>query len=381
MTLTPAMTPRQSERYSRHVLLPEVGVEGQQKLLASKVAVVGAGGLGSPCSLYLAAAGVGTLGLIDGDRVDLSNLQRQVLHYEEDLGRPKTESAARTLHNINPDVRVVQHQTVLSSANAFEILRDYDVVVNGCDNFPTRYLINDACVMLRKPLVDASILRFEGQATVYLPDHGCYRCLFPEPPPPGSVPSCAEGGIIGALAGYMGTLQAIETIKVLLGIGRPLSDRLLLYNALTAEHRLLKRHRDRNCPVCGPNPSITALIDYYQFCGVPDPAKEALVHVNEIQPEEAQRDLQSRPEIQLVDVREPDEYAKYHVPGARLIPLGEIADRAGELDKNRPVYTICARGVRSMKGARALKEQGFEDVTSIATGTEGWKEQGLPLES
>lgn len=371
----------EAERYSRHVLLPEVGAEGQRRLLDSRVAIVGAGGLGSPCSMYLAAAGVGTLGLIDGDLVDLSNLQRQVLHSEADLGRPKTESGAEALARLNPGVRVVRHQVVLSSANALEILAGYDVVVNGCDNFPTRYLLSDACVLLRKPLVDASILRFEGQAAVYLPGQGCYRCLFPEPPPPGMVPSCAEGGVLGALPGLMGSLQALETVKVLLGVGRPLSDRLLLFNALTCEHRVLKRHRDPACPACGDHPTLTRLIDYYQFCGVPDPAKEEKMKVPEIQPQEAFHQLQSRPEIQLVDVREPDEFRQYHAVGARHIPLGEVGKRAAELDSSRPVYTICARGKRSLSGAEVLLRKGFTDVTSIAEGTEGWKEKGLPLES
>ncbi|HXE73954.1 MAG TPA: ThiF family adenylyltransferase, partial [Candidatus Nitrosotenuis sp.] len=321
------------------------------------------------------------LGIVDGDRVDLSNLQRQVLHYESDIGRPKTESAERTLKNINPDVRIVQHNTVLSSANALEILRDYDLVINGCDNFPTRYLLNDACVMLGKPLVDASILRFEGQATVFFPGRGCYRCLFPEPPPPGLVPSCAEGGIIGALAGYMGTLQAIEAIKVLLGIGKPLTDRLLLYNALTGEHRTLKRFRDPHCPVCGDHPTLTRLIDYYQFCGVPHPESTgSAVQIPEVLPREAYEILKKRPEIQLVDVREPWEYAQGHAPGARLIPLGEVEQRAGELDRNRPVFTICARGKRSMKAAQILARLGFTDVTSIDQGTAGWIEEGLPVE-
>ncbi|MBI3929320.1 MAG: molybdopterin-synthase adenylyltransferase MoeB [Armatimonadetes bacterium] len=371
------------ERYSRHTLLPEVGIEGQQKLLASRVAVVGAGGLGSPCSLYLAAAGVGTLGIIDGDVVDLSNLQRQVLHYESDIGRPKTVSAKRTLLNINPDVCVIEHQEILSSANVMDILGDYDVVVNGCDNFPTRYLINDACVMLEKPLVDASILRFEGQATVFMPGKGCYRCLFPEPPPPGSVPSCAEGGIIGALAGIMGTLQAIETVKVLLGIGEPLSGRLLLYNALRGEHRYVNRRRDPDCPVCGDHPTITELIDYHQFCGLPQPGAEpaeAELSIPELAPEEAYGELQRRAEVQLVDVREPWEYEKGHLPGARLIPLGEVEQRAGELDPSRPVFAVCARGGRSMKAAQKLKARGFE-VTNIAEGTMGWINAGLPIES
>src|SRR2546425_1214803 len=264
MTLTarpgPLLTKEQMERYSRQTILEEVGLQGQRKLLDSKVLVVGAGGLGSPVAIYLAAAGVGTLGIVDGDRVDLSNLHRQIMHFTHDIGRPKTQSARRTLEDLNPDVTVIPHQTVLTSENAFEIISDYDVVINGSDNFPTRYLVNDACVMLHKPLVDASILKWEGQATVFSPGHGCYRCLFPTPPPPGTVPSCAEGGIIGALAGYMGTLQAIEAIKILLDKGETLANRLLIYDALIGEVRTVRWNRNPDCPVCGDQPTITALI-------------------------------------------------------------------------------------------------------------------------
>jgi len=263
------MTPEQVRRYSRHLILPEVGGSGQRKLLASKVAVVGAGGLGSPAALYLAAAGVGTLGIVDFDTVDLSNLQRQILHHGRDVGRPKVESAVDTLRDINPDVRVVPHRVVLSSENAREILAPYDVVVNGSDNFPTRYLVNDACVLLRKPLVDGSVFKFEGQATVYLPGQGCYRCLYPAPPPPGLVPSCAEAGVLGALCGVIACIQGIETLKLLLGLGDPLAGRLLFFDALAMEFREVKTRRDPACPVCGEHPSVTELIDYHQFCGVP----------------------------------------------------------------------------------------------------------------
>ncbi|HXF83499.1 MAG TPA: molybdopterin-synthase adenylyltransferase MoeB, partial [bacterium] len=263
----PLLSDEQMERYSRQIILEELGVAGQRRLLESKVLIVGAGGLGSPAALYLAAAGVGTLGIVDGDRVDLTNLQRQVLHYTHDVGRPKTQSARRTLEDINPDITVRTYQTVLASDNALDIIRDYDVVVNGSDNFPTRYLVNDATVFLGKPLIDASILKWEGQATTFLPGRGCYRCLFPTPPPPGAVPSCAEGGIIGAVAGFMGTLQALEAIKVLLGRGDTLANRLLIFDALSGEIRTLRWNRNPSCPVCGEQPTITALIDYEAFCG------------------------------------------------------------------------------------------------------------------
>ncbi len=266
-------TDDQIYRYSRHIIMPDVGGTGQRKLLGARVLVVGAGGLGSPAAMYLAAAGVGTLGLVDFDRVDLSNLQRQLLHHTKDIGRPKLDSAAETLNSLNPDVKVVKHPVVLTSANVMDVIRDYDIVVNGTDNFPTRYLVNDACVFASKPLVDGSIFMFEGQVTVFDAQRGpCYRCLFPAPPPPGEVPSCQEAGVLGVLPGVIGSLQAVETIKLILGIGDPLIGRLLLFDALGMEFRELKIDRDPHCPVCGPDPTITELIDYEQFCGVPFPA-------------------------------------------------------------------------------------------------------------
>jgi adenylyltransferase/sulfurtransferase len=263
------MTPEQVRRYSRHVILPEVGGRGQRKLLASKVAVIGAGGLGSPAALYLAAAGVGTLGIVDFDTVDLSNLQRQILHHGHDVGRPKVESAADTIRDINPDVTVIPHRVALSSGNAREILAPYDVIVNGTDNFPTRYLVNDACVLMGKPMVDGSIFKFEGQSTLFLPGKGCYRCLYPAPPPPGLVPGCSEAGVLGVLCGVIASIQGIETIKLLLGLGDPLAGRLLFFDALAMEFREVKIRRDPNCPVCGDHPTVTELIDYHEFCGVP----------------------------------------------------------------------------------------------------------------
>lgn len=265
----PSFTEDQIMRYSRHIILPQVGGKGQRKLLQAKVLLIGAGGLGSPTALYLAAAGVGTLGIVDFDTVDLSNLQRQILHHTHDLGRPKVVSAAETLGDLNPDVRVIQHREPITSENALDIIKDYDIVVNGCDNFPTRYLVNDACVFLNKPMVDGSIFIFEGQTTVFLPGKGCYRCLFPTPPPPGMVPSCAEAGVLGVLPGVIGVIQAIETIKLILGIGESLAGRLLLFDALTMEFRQVRLRRDPNCPVCGDNPTIRELIDYEEFCGVP----------------------------------------------------------------------------------------------------------------
>lgn len=370
------MTPAQLARYERHLALPELGVEGQEKLLASRVLIVGAGGLGSPAALYLAAAGVGRIGLVDGDRVDLSNLQRQILHSDATLGELKTASGRLALQRVNPEVMVEEHPVRLSSANARDIVSGYDLVVNGCDNFPTRYLLNDVCVWLGKPLVDASILRFEAQATVYLAGQGCYRCLFPEPPPPGLVPSCAEGGILGALAGTLGSLQAVETVKVLLGIGRPLSDRLLLFDALGGEWRSLRRKRDPGCPVCGDRPTIFEPIDYEQFCGL----KEEKMF-KEVQPEEASQLLSQNTAIQFVDVREPHEWAKVHAVGVTLIPLGDLPGRLDELDRSRPVVAICARGGRSAKACQILESAGFTDVTNVAEGTTGWVEAGLPTES
>jgi adenylyltransferase/sulfurtransferase len=263
------MTEEQIRRYSRHLILPEVGGAGQRKLLSSRVLLIGAGGLGSPIALYLAAAGVGTLGIVDFDVVDLSNLQRQILHHSHDIGRPKVQSAVDTIGDLNPDVKVIPYQEALSSENVRRIFADFDVVVNGCDNFPTRYLINDACVFLGKPMVDGSIFKFEGQATVFLPGHGCYRCLYPAPPPPGVVPSCAEAGVLGVVCGVIASIQGVETIKLLLGLGEPLVGRLVFFDALAMEFRQVKYRRDPACPVCGDHPTITDLIDYHAFCGVP----------------------------------------------------------------------------------------------------------------
>ena len=378
----PLLTAPQMERYSRQIILEEMGIGGQARLLRGKVLIIGAGGLGSPTALYLAAAGVGTLGIVDGDQVDLTNLHRQILHATTDLGRPKTESAQRTLSGINPDVTVVPYQTVLTGANAFEILRPYDVVINGSDNFPTRYLVNDACVLLGKPLVDASILKWEGQATTFVPGRGCYRCLFPTPPPPGAVPSCAEGGIIGALCGYMGTRQALEAIKLLLGVGETLANRLLIFDALEGETRVVRWNRNAACPVCGDRPSIHALIDYEQFCGMPahdragTPAK---IPVPEVTPAEAKAML-DRGGVQLVDVREPWEHEEAHIPGCRLIPMGDVLARLEEIDRDLPAVIYCRSGSRSGKVVALLRERGYDKTVNLAGGILAWANGQLPVE-
>lgn len=381
----PLLSDEQMDRYSRQIILDEIGVAGQRRLLESKVLVVGAGGLGSPVALYLAAAGVGTLGIVDGDRVDLTNLQRQILHYTHDVGRPKTQSARRTLEDINPDITVVPYQTVLTSENALEIIRDYDVVVNGSDNFPTRYLVNDSCVFLRKPLIDASILKWEGQATAFLPGEGCYRCLFPSPPPPGAVPSCAEGGIVGAVAGFMGTLQALETVKVLLGRGETLSNRLLIFDALSGEVRTLRWQRNPDCPVCGDHPTITALIDYEAFCGVPGHAAAAApvaveAPSTDISPQQA-RELLDQDGAALIDVREQWEWVTARIPGATLIPMSEIAPRLGEIPSDRPVVVYCAVGARSAAVVEALRERGHARAYNIAGGIVAWMNGQYPVEA
>lgn len=392
----PLFSEEELERYSRNILLKEVGIAGQKKLKDARVLLVGAGGLGSPAALYLAAAGVGTLGIVDGDRVDRSNLQRQVLHNTHDLGVPKAESARRHLADLNPHIRIVAHQTTLTSANAMAILPDYDVVVNGCDNFPTRYLVNDACVLLKKPLVDASILMWEAQAAVFVPGKGCYRCLYPSPPPPGSVPSCGDAGVIGAMAGHLGTWQALETVKIILGAGEVADDRLLLFDALAGEWRSLKRRRNPRCPVCGDNPTVTELIDYEQFCGVPGrqhpgpvveleaeaaaPARPAWQDFDRVDvlPAEVAAFLED-PQVQWIDVREPQEYAAYHIPGATLIPMGQINRRWREIDPQRPAIIICEVGQRSAAVTQALRRAGYTRAYNLRGGMLHWFNQQLPV--
>ncbi len=382
----PLLNREQLERYSRHIRLEEVGVAGQRKLLDSKVLIIGAGGLGSPAAVYLAAAGVGTIGIVDGDRVDLSNLQRQILHFNHDVGRPKVQSARRHIEDLNPDVDVRVFPTVITAENAEEIISPFDLVINGCDNFPTRYLLNDVCVFLGKPLIDASILKWEGQATVFLPGQGCYRCLFPAPPPPGSVPSCAEGGVVGAMAGHMGTLQAIEAIKVLLGIGEPIAGRLILYDALNGDYQRLRWTRNPQCPVCGDHPTITAPIDYEGFCGVPGPDHDgkhvigdAPAAMDTVSPSEAWDRIQRG--ALVVDVREPHEYAQYHIAGARLIPMRQLAAEGPQaLDPGRETIVVCMVGLRSARAASVLRELGFPRTYNLEGGMIAWRNLQLPVE-
>src|SRR5215475_395487 len=337
----------QIRRYSRHLILPEVGLAGQKKICSTSVLCIGAGGLGSPIAMYLAAAGIGKLGILDFDVVDFSNLQRQIIHGTEDVNRPKTESAKRTIARINPNVEVVLHNARISSENALDIIRPYDIVVDGTDNFPTRYLTNDACVLLKKPNVYGSIFRFEGQASVFAPHLGgpCYRCLYPEPPPPGEVPSCAEGGVLGVLPGIIGCIQATEILKLALGKGSSLVGRLLLFNALDMKFRELKLRRDPQCPLCGENPTITELIDYEMFCGVTPEAEIAVANPDEVTVQEMKRAMDDpKMGIKIIDVREPDEYEIAHINKVPLFPLSTLPQRFTELDPNQQYYIHCKSG-------------------------------------
>ena len=365
-------------RYSRHLILPEVGLSGQKKICSSSVLCIGAGGLGSPIAMYLAAAGIGKIGILDFDSVDFSNLQRQIIHGTEDVGRPKTDSAKATLNRINPNVEVVLHNTRITSENALDLIRPYDIVVDGTDNFPTRYLTNDACVLLKKPNVYGSIFRFEGQASVFAPHLGgpCYRCLYPEPPPPGMVPSCAEGGVLGVLPGIIGTIQATEILKLALGKGSSLVGRLLLFNALDMKFRELKLRRDPQCPLCGESPTITELIDYEMFCGInPEPAKPT-AHPDEVTVQEMKRALEdSTLGIRVIDVREADEYQIAHVNGVPLLPLSALQQRFTELDPNQQYYIHCKSGVRSLRALEFLREQGFKYLKSVKGGIDAWADE------
>ena len=377
----PELTNDEVQRYSRHLILPEVGPDGQRRLKAARVLCVGAGGLGSPAALYLAAAGIGTLGIIDFDAVDASNLQRQILHGTPDVGRSKLQSARDKLNALNPGVNVVTHETALTSKNALELFRDYDVILDGTDNFATRYLVNDACVILRKPNAYGSIFRFEGQASVFATEGGpCYRCLYPEPPPPGLVPSCAEGGVLGVLPGIIGTIQATETIKLILGGGRTLAGRLLLYDAWTMRFRELKLRRDPECPVCGDRPTIRELIDYDQFCGVAPAAGAAASAAPPLSPdfettvEQLKRQFDSRAPVFLLDVREPQEYQICRIPGSTLIPLGQLPSRLAELpgpSDSRQIVVHCKSGVRSAKAVQLLRERGLA-ATNLKGGILAW---------
>jgi molybdopterin/thiamine biosynthesis adenylyltransferase/rhodanese-related sulfurtransferase/molybdopterin converting factor small subunit len=376
-TALPKLSHAEVLRYSRHLLLPEVGVEGQRKLKAARVLTIGAGGLGSPLSLYLAAAGVGTIGIVDFDVVDLTNLQRQIVHGTATLGRPKLESAKARLTDLNPNVNVVGHETRLTSENALDIIRDYDIVIDGTDNFPTRYLVNDACVLLEKPNVYGSIFRFEGQASVFYAKEGpCYRCLYSEPPPPGLVPSCAEGGVLGVLPGIIGSIQALETIKWIIGAGDSLIGRLVLFDALKLRFRELKLRKDPGCPICGPNPTIRELIDYQAFCGIGAEPEYSGV---EISVEEFRREREAKgDELVLVDVREPHEWDIVHIDGARLIPLSQLPDRLNELDGHAEIVTQCHHGARSMKALEILRGAGFGKVRNLAGGIDAWAERVEP---
>jgi adenylyltransferase/sulfurtransferase len=365
-------------RYSRHLILPEVGLCGQKRICSTSVLCIGAGGLGSPIAMYLAAAGIGRIGLVDFDSVDFSNLQRQIIHGTEDVGRPKTQSAKETIQRINPNVEVVLYNARITSQNALDLIRPYDIVVDGTDNFPTRYLTNDACVLLKKPNVYGSIFRFEGQASVFAPHLGgpCYRCLYPEPPPPGMVPSCAEGGVLGVLPGIVGTIQATEILKLALGKGSSLIGRLLLFNALDMKFRELKLRRDPQCPVCGENPTVTELIDYEIFCGItPEPAVPA-ANQDEVTVQEMKRALEDpKLGIKVLDVREPDEYQIAHINGVPLVPLSALHERFTELDPNQQYYIHCKSGIRSMKALQFLREQGFKYLKSVKGGISAWADQ------
>jgi adenylyltransferase/sulfurtransferase len=370
-------------RYSRHLIMPEVGMEGQLKLKAAKVALIGTGGLGAPLGMYLAAAGIGRIGLVDFDVVDFTNLQRQVIHGTKDVGKKKLDSAAETMLDINPYVEIDRHEVALTSENALDILKDYDIVVDGTDNFPTRYLVNDACVLLKKPNVYGSIFRFEGQATIFAyPGGPCYRCLYPEPPPPGLVPSCAEGGVLGILPGTVGLIQATETVKLILGIGEPLIGRLVLYDALAMRFRELKLRRNPECPVCGDHPTITKLIDYQEFCGVPNqPHQEAPMQASndgDIEPTEVKAKLDRGDRFVLIDVREPHEYQICNIPQAKLIPLGDLPKRVNELNSADEIIAHCKSGMRSAKAVDFLKQAGFKKVRNMKGGILAWSDKVDP---
>jgi len=364
-------------RYSRHLIMPEVGMEGQLKLKAAKVALIGTGGLGAPLGMYLAAAGIGRIGLVDFDVVDFTNLQRQVIHGTKDVGKKKLDSAAETMLDINPYVEIDRHEVALSSENALGILKDYDIVVDGTDNFPTRYLVNDACVLLKKPNVYGSIFRFEGQATIFAyPGGPCYRCLYPEPPPPGLVPSCAEGGVLGILPGTVGLIQATETVKLILGIGEPLIGRLVLYDALAMRFRELKLRRNPECPVCGDHPTITKLIDYQEFCGIPNQQHQEAAPVDgDIEPTEVKTKLDRGDRFVLIDVREPHEYQICNIPQAKLIPLGDLPKRVNELNSADEIIAHCKSGMRSAKAVDFLKQAGFKKVRNMKGGILAWSDK------
>ena len=368
-------------RYSRHLIMPEVGMAGQLKLKNASVLLVGTGGLGAPLALYLTAAGIGRIGLVDFDVVDFTNLHRQVIHGTKDVGRKKLDSAAESMLDINPNVKIEKHEVALTSENALEICKNYDIIIDGTDYCPTRYLVNDVCVILKKPNVYGSIFRFEGQATVFAcPGGPCYRCLYPEPPPPGLVPSCAEGGVLGILPGLIGMVQATECVKLIMGIGEPLVGRLMLYDALAMRFRELKLRRNPECPVCGDHPTITQPIDYEQFCGIPaqEPAPVAGSSDTEIDPVDVKHKLEHGEKFLLLDVREPHEYLICNIPGAKLIPLGEVPQRIHELDSLQEIVVHCKSGVRSGKAADFLRQAGFKRVKNMKGGILAWSDKVDP---
>ena len=373
-----ALTNEERLRYSRHLILPEVGVDGQLKLKQGRVLCVGAGGLGSPLALYLAAAGIGTLGMVDFDVVDISNLQRQIIHSTADVGRKKLDSAAESIAAINPNVELRKFETLLSSSNALEIFRDFDIIADGTDNFPTRYLVNDACILTGKPNVYGSVFRFEGQASVFATKDGpCYRCLYPEPPPPGAVPSCAEGGVLGILPGLLGVIQATETIKLILGLGESLAGRLLMIDAATMSFRELKLRKNPDCPACGTHPTMTQLIDYNQFCGVGKSETGVPATMADMTVEELKRRLDAGDNLFVLDVREPHEYQIANI-GGHLIPLNDLPKRIGELDRSREIVVHCKLGGRSAKAVDFLRQSGFTNVHNLGGGISAWAERVDP---
>jgi adenylyltransferase/sulfurtransferase len=387
MSLPPLVEPAaelsvdEVRRYSRHLIIPDVGVTGQKRLKNARVLCVGAGGLGSPALMYLAAAGVGTLGIVEFDTVDESNLQRQIIHGQSDIGRPKADSARDSVREINPYVNVVVHNEALSNDNVMEIFAQYDLIVDGTDNFATRYMVNDACVLLGKPYVWGSIYRFDGQASVFWAEHGpCYRCLYPEPPPPGMVPSCAEGGVLGVLCASIGSIQVTEAIKLLVGIGEPLLGRLTVYDALEMTYRKIKVRKDPNCAICGENPTVTELIDYDDFCGAVSDEAQAAVVGSTITPIELRDWLDSGKSIDLIDVREPAEWEIVRIPGARLVPKGEILDGSAlsGLPQDKQIVLYCKSGVRSAEALAAVKSAGFKDAVHVQSGVVGWVKQVDP---
>ena len=371
---TQDLSPEELERYVRHLALPEVGLEGQKKLKGARVLVVGAGGLGSPISMYLAAAGVGQIGLVDFDQVEASNLQRQILYSTGSIGKPKLAEAKARLAGLNPKVRVALHETRLSSKNALDIIKDYDIVADGTDNFPTRYLVNDASALSGKPNVYGAVFRFEGQVSVFDAKNGpCYRCLHPEPPPPGSVPDCAAGGVLGVLPGIIGCLQAIETIKLIVGIGEPLIGQLMIFDALRMDWHKVRLRKNPACPLCGEKPTIKGLIDYEAFCGSAPPAAA----IPEITVEELKARMDRKEDFFLLDVREPDEYAVARIQSSTLIPLGELPQRIDELEKHqgKPIFVHCRSGGRSAKAVKLLREKGFETAVNVAGGIAAWSDR------